>query len=65
VLHQWLSNLHSLEKSTINLVEATSTGYKSIAYGKLTAVLIEALKEQQQRLDQMAQRIEALSVSPD
>ena len=39
--------------------------YKSIAYGKLTAVLIEAIKELQQQNETMAQQIKALAASAD
>ncbi|MDM8557316.1 hypothetical protein [Candidatus Parabeggiatoa sp. HSG14] len=30
-----------------------SEGYKSIAYGKLTALLLEAVKEQQQQIEEL------------
>jgi hypothetical protein len=46
-------------------VSTDSEGYKSIAYGKLTAVLLEAVKEQQQQIDSMAQQIRALSASAE
>ncbi|MDM8560884.1 hypothetical protein [Candidatus Parabeggiatoa sp. HSG14] len=35
------------------LVSTDNEGYKSIAYGKLTAVLIEALKEQQLQIKRL------------
>ncbi len=38
-----------VEKVFPELVSTDSEGYKSIAYGKLTAVLIEAIKELQQQ----------------
>jgi hypothetical protein len=49
-----------VEKVLPELVSTDSDGYKSIAYGKLTAVLVEAIKELQQQNDKMAQQIEAL-----
>ncbi len=52
-----------VEKVLPELVSTDSDGYKSIAYGKLTAVLVEAVKEQQRLIKQMARRIDALSVS--
>jgi exoribonuclease II len=42
-----------------------SEGYKSIAYGKLTAVKIEAIKEWQPQNEIMVQQIRALSASAD
>jgi hypothetical protein len=45
------------------LPEAVSEGddgYKSVAYSKLTALLIEAVKEQQKQLESLQQRIESL-----
>jgi hypothetical protein len=50
-----------VEKVFPELVSTDSEGYKSIAYGKLTAVLLEAVKEQQLQIDSMAQQIRALS----
>jgi len=52
-----------VEKVLPELVSTDSEGYKSIAYGKLTAVLVEALKELQQQNETMAKKIEALSTS--
>jgi hypothetical protein len=52
-----------VEKVLPELVSTDSDGYKSIAYGKLTAVLVEAIKELQQQNETMAKKIEALSTS--
>lgn len=52
-----------VEKGLPELVSTDSEGYKSIAYGKLTAVLVEAIKELQQQNETMAKKIEALSTS--
>ncbi len=52
-----------VEKVLPELVSTDSEGYKSIAYGQLTAVLIEAIKELQQQNEKMAKKIEALSAS--
>ena len=40
-----------MEKVLPELVSTDSDGYKSIAYGKLTAVLVEAIKEQQLQIE--------------
>jgi hypothetical protein len=42
-----------------------SEGYKFIAYDKLTAVKIEAIKELQPQNDIMAQQIKVLGASTD
>ncbi|MBT8419239.1 MAG: tail fiber domain-containing protein [Gammaproteobacteria bacterium] len=49
-----------LEKEFPELVSTDSEGYKSVAYGKLTAVLIEAIKAQQSRIEAQQAQIEAL-----
>ena len=41
-------------------VETGEDGYKSVSYGNLTPLLIEAIKEQQQTIDKQQQRIEKL-----
>jgi len=43
------------------LIKETQNGYKSVAYGNLSAVLIEAIKEQQSMIDQQQQVIEELT----
>ncbi len=43
------------------LVTETSRGFKALNYGKLSAVLIEAVKEQQSMMEQQQQLIEELS----
>jgi hypothetical protein len=47
-----------VEKILPEIVSTDSEGYKSIAYGKLTAVLLEAIKEQQQQIDELNKRLE-------
>jgi hypothetical protein len=42
------------------LVSEDAQGYKSVAYSRLTALLIEAVKEQQKQIEGLQQRIELL-----
>ncbi len=42
-----------VEKILPEIVSTDSEGYKSIAYGKLTAILIEGMKEQQRQIDEL------------
>ena len=42
------------------IVEASDSGLKSVAYGELTAVLINAVKEQQTIIDDLKSRLETL-----
>nr|VFK02761.1 MAG: Chaperone of endosialidase [Candidatus Kentron sp. LFY] len=49
-----------VEKEYPELVSTDNEGYKSVAYGKLTAVLIEAMKVQQSRITELEARIEDL-----
>nr|VFK80343.1 MAG: Collagen triple helix repeat-containing protein [Candidatus Kentron sp. SD] len=49
-----------VEKEYPELVSTDDEGYKSVAYGKLTAVLIEAVKAQQARIDELEARIQTL-----
>ena len=37
-----------------------ANGYKAVDYGKLSPVLVEAIKEQQKKMDEMKQEIEDL-----
>ncbi|MBT8420744.1 MAG: tail fiber domain-containing protein [Gammaproteobacteria bacterium] len=46
-----------LEKEFPELVSTDNEGYKSVAYSKLTAVLIEAIKAQQSRISELEVRI--------
>ena len=46
-----------VEKVLPELVSTDSDGYKSIAYGKLTAVLVEAIKAQQLQIERLENRI--------
>ena len=45
-----------VEKILPEIVSTDSEGYKSIAYGKLTAVLLEAIKELQQQVEELKGR---------
>ena len=47
-----------VEKQFPELVSTDSEGYKSVAYDKLTAVLIEAIKTQQAQIAELRARIE-------
>nr|VFK25076.1 MAG: Chaperone of endosialidase [Candidatus Kentron sp. LFY] len=49
-----------VEKEYPELVSTDNEGYKSVAYGKLAAVLIEAIKAQQSRITELEDRIEDL-----
>jgi len=53
-----------LEKVIPELVKTDNKGYKSIVYQKLTAVLIEAVKEQQQEINNLSNRIAMLEGLP-
>jgi len=53
-----------LEKVIPELVKTDDKGYKSIVYQKLTAVLIEAVKEQQQEINHLSDRIALLEGIP-
>lgn len=53
-----------LEKVIPELVKTDNKGYKSIVYQKLTAVLIEAVKEQQQEINNLSNRIALLEGIP-
>jgi hypothetical protein len=43
------------------LVRTDKNGYKAVAYDKLSAVLLEAIKEQQQQIESQNQKLEQLS----
>ena len=49
-----------MEKEFPELVSTDDKGYKSVAYGKLTAVLMEAMKEQQKAIEAQQSRISRL-----
>jgi hypothetical protein len=46
-----------VEKVLPEIVQTDEAGYKSVDYGKMNALLIEAVKEQQKLIKQMEQRI--------
>lgn len=49
-----------MEKVFPELVNTNDDGYKAVAYDKLTAVLLEAVKEQQDQIETLQQRIKEL-----
>ena len=49
-----------VEKIFPELVITDANGYKAVDYGKLSPVLVEAIKEQQKKMDEMKQEIEDL-----
>lgn len=51
-----------VEKVLPELVHTDSDGYKSLSYDKLTAVLVEAVKKQQELINEQKSQIEALKV---
>jgi hypothetical protein len=42
-----------VEKLFPEVVMTDANGYKSVDYGRLTPVLVEAIKEQQQQIDEI------------
>ena len=49
-----------LEKEFPELVVTDEKGVKAVAYDKMTAVLVEAVKDQQAQIDSLTQKIDAL-----
>ena len=49
-----------VEEVLPQLVQEDRDGYKAIEYGKLTAVLVEAMKEQQNQIDVLLERVAEL-----
>ncbi len=49
-----------IEKLFPELVMTDNNGYKSVDYGRLTPVLVEAMKEQQQQINKQQQEIDEL-----
>jgi len=49
-----------VEKVIPELVHTDNEGYKAVSYEKLTAVLIEAIKEQQKKIAELENRIKML-----
>jgi hypothetical protein len=49
-----------MEKIFPEVVSTDSKGYKSIDYGKLTPVLVEAMKEQQKEINDLKRDIDEL-----
>ena len=50
-----------MEKIIPELVVENSEGYKMIYYENLTAVLVEAVKEQQEQINSLKQTVQELS----
>jgi len=42
-------------------VKTRDNGYKAVDYQKLTAVLIEAIKEQQKQIDELKNQLDAFT----
>ena len=49
-----------VEKLFPEVVTTDANGYKSVDYGRLTPVLVEAIKEQQKQIDAQQQQIDEL-----
>lgn len=49
-----------LEQVIPEVVITDANGYKSVDYGRLTPLLVEAIKEQQQRIDKLEKKLEEL-----
>ena len=49
-----------MEKELPELVVTDQEGYKSVAYDKMTAVLVEAIKEQQKLIEEQGVRSKQL-----
>jgi uncharacterized protein YlxW (UPF0749 family) len=49
-----------LEIQFPEFVVTDSSGYKSVAYDKMTAVLVEAIKDQQTEIETLRSELEAL-----
>ncbi len=50
-----------LEKFFPELVMTDAKGYKSVDYGRLTPVLVEAIKEQQKEIDELKKLVMQLT----
>lgn len=49
-----------VEKFFPEVVMTDENGYKSVDYGRLTPVLVEAMKEQQQQINALQEQIDEL-----
>ena len=56
------TNIIMVAKETLfpEIVMTDTNGYKSVDYGRLTPILVEAIKEQQQQIDAQQQQINEL-----
>jgi hypothetical protein len=52
-----------VEQAVPEVVTANAEGHKSIDYGQLSAVLVEAIKEQQALIEELRTRLSALEAS--
>jgi hypothetical protein len=50
-----------VEKVLPEIVSTDADGYKSVEYGKMNALLLQALKEQQQQIVELCKKVEQLS----
>jgi hypothetical protein len=46
-----------VEKLFPEIVKTDANGYKSVDYARLTPVLVEAIKEQQQKIDKLEEQL--------
>lgn len=49
-----------MEEVIPELVKTDAEGYKAVSYEKITAVLVEALKEQQRRIEVLEKALEEM-----
>jgi hypothetical protein len=49
-----------VEKVLPEIVSTDSEGYKSVDYGKMNALLLQAIKEQQKQIEELQQKVEKL-----
>ncbi|MBK7884934.1 MAG: tail fiber domain-containing protein [Chitinophagaceae bacterium] len=59
--HQIGFNAQEIEKEFPELVNKTDNGFLSVNYAQMTAVLLQAVKEQQQQIKELQQQIEKIS----
>jgi hypothetical protein len=49
-----------IEKFLPEVVHTDAAGYKSVEYAKISALLVEAIKEQQKMIEELKERITVL-----
>ena len=65
--YDWINNnkpsigviAQDIEKVLPEVVETNSNGLKSVSYGNIVGVLIEAIKEQQVRIEELERKLNA------